>query len=236
MYLVWAPEGQTAAETRRRMLDECAPRLLALGPERCSMDLDDPDADVPSPLPPPEGERQPAAVVSIWLRRYEDRAPFEDVLADFGDRLAGYLVTESLYTDYGDNRWSAPRDWPDGTRSPGVLTVALMQQPPEIDDDEWFERWHGRQSPMSEAMQPRARYVRNTVARVLTPDAPPLRGIVEESWPTVEHLVDPMLFYGADGSEERLHENVRIMLEHVTAFLDLATLRNLTMSEYLLRS
>ena len=80
------------------------------------------------------------------------------------------------------------------------------------------------------------RYVRNAVARPVTPGAPPIEGIVEEAWPSPEHLTDPMLFYCADGDPDRMQRNLSEMLDSVTAFLDLGELRSFTTSEYLLRS
>ena len=59
-------------------------------------------------------------------------------------------------------------------RSPGVLTVALLQQHPDQTFDEWMARWHTRISPITEAIQPRSRYVRNAVFRALTDGAPPV--------------------------------------------------------------
>jgi hypothetical protein len=112
--------------------------------------------------------------------------------------------------------------------------VTLLRKPDRMTDDEWFAHWHGVQSPVSEAMQPRTRYVRNAVARAITPGAPPLRGIVEEAWPSAEHVTDPMLFYGAADAAE-LKANIDEMLASVTAFLDLDDLRSFTTSEYLLR-
>lgn len=233
-YLCWAPSGTAPAERRRVMLEVVAPALLALDPRGCSLQLDDDESDVAVPLPPPPGEPQPTALVSIWLDRYDDREPYEAILRAVSDRVAGYLVTESLYTDYGGNRWSAARDWPDGVRSPGVVMVTLLRKPDRMSDEDWYGHWHGVQSPVSEAMQPRTRYVRNSVARAVTPDAPPLRGIVEEAWPSAEHVTDPMLFYNASDADE-MQANVTEMLASVTAFLDLADLRSFTTSEYLLR-
>ena len=166
----------------------------------------------------------------------EDRERFEAVLVAATKRMAGYSVVESLYRDYGGNRWSAPRDWPDGQRSPGVLTVALLRQPPEQTLDEWMRRWHTRISPITEAIQPRARYVRNAVFRAVTDDAPPVRGIVEEAWPSLEHVTDPMLFYCADGDPERMNAHMTQMIDEITAFVDLNTLRSVTMSEWILKS
>jgi hypothetical protein len=182
------------------------------------------------------GELPPDALVSLWLDAVDDRAPYEEVLAAAAGRLAGYSVVESLYRDYGDNQWSVPRSWPDGVRSPGVLTVALLEQHPDQTLEEWITRWHTRISPITEAIQPRMRYVRNAVFRPLTDDAPPFRGLVEEAWPSLEHVTDPMLFYCADGDPERMNAHVTQMIEEINAFVDLSALRSVTMSEWILKS
>ncbi len=235
-YLCWPVPGGAPAGNGRRFVDEVAPALLALDPRGLSLQVDDADAQVPVPMPPPAGEPQPAALVSIWLDNYDTRGPFEEVLAGASDRLAGYLVTESLYTDYGGNRWSESRTWPDGERSPGVVMVTLLERPERLTYEDWVAHWHGVQSPVSEALQPRTRYVRNAVARPVTADAPPWLGIVEEAWPSAEHITDPMRFYGADGDPDRLQANLATMLDSVTAFLDLERIRSFTTSEYLLRT
>ena len=124
-----------------------------------------------------------------------------------GCTTASYLVVESLYDDYGTTPYAAPRDWPDGERSPGVLTVALIHRPEGLDYREWITRWHGTQSPVSGELQPRTRYVRNEVVRALTDGAPEIDGIVEEGWPSVEHVADPKLFFNA-ATDEELGANV----------------------------
>jgi len=221
-------------EQGRLFVEEVAPALRALAPRGLSLQVDDADAPVPVPMPPPADEPQPGALVSVWLDCYESRVPYEEVLRAVSPRVAGYLVTESLYRDYGGNHWSEPRTWPDGVRSPGVVMVTLLERPDRIPYDAWIEHWHGVQSPVSEAMQPRTRYVRNAVVRPLTPDAPPWLGIVEEAWPSAEHVTDPMLFYGADGDPDRMQAHLAEMLESVSAFLDLDRIRSFTTSEYLL--
>jgi hypothetical protein len=235
-YLCWPPAGADVTERARLAREVVAPALLALEPRGLSIQVDDADADVPVPLPPPADEPQPFLLVSIWLDRYDDRAPYEAVLADVSSKFAGYLVTESLYTDYGGNRHAPPRDWPDGARSPGVVMVTLLRRPARMRAEDWYEHWHTVQSPVSESMQPRTRYVRNAVARAITPDAPPVDGIVEESWPSAAHVTDPLLFYCADGDTEVMAANLSAMLDSVTAFLDLDELRSFTTSEYLLRT
>ena len=118
-----------------------------------------------------------------------------------------------------------PRDWPDGQRSPGVLTVGLIHRPLDLGYDEWIERWHGTQSPRSGALQPRTRYVRNEVVRALTPDAPEVHGIVEEGWPSARHVADPMLFFNTGGDRLRSGRSSRRCSTNVNACLDLARLR-----------
>lgn len=236
IYLIWRGRDADASRVRRQLLEDCAPRLLALDPRGLSLDVDDSESDVPPPIPWPAEEAPLAAVVSLWLDCYERRGPYEEILAEVGERRAGYLVSESLYSDYGTNAHAPTRDWPDGQRSPGLLTVSLLERPERLDPFKWLEHWHGTQSPVSEEMQPRCRYVRNFVVRPLTDGAPPYAGIVEEAWPSAAHVTDPMLFYGADGSPEKLRSNQRRMFESVRAFLDLDRLRVATMSEYLLRT
>jgi hypothetical protein len=235
VYLLWAPAAMGPAERRRLLLEACAPRLLAAGARRLQMNIDDEHAAVRSPAPPPPFERPFCAQVNAWVSDLEERVPLEDVLRGAGFSLAGYLVEEQVQTDYGGNEHAGPRDWPDGQRSPGILTVTCMERPRRLSRDEWLRRWHERQSPVSEAMQPRSRYVRNVVERPLTPGAPAFEGIAEEAWPSFRHLSNPFLFYGARNPLE-LVKNVAIMLYHVASFLTLWRIRTVTMSEYFLRS
>ena len=226
VYLIWSPtEGDEHARVAKQLLEDCAPRLLDLGPRGLSLNLDDAAADVPPPVPWPDGEVPLAAEISLWLDCYDRRGPYEEILADVGERLAGYLVSESLYTDYGGNRWSSPRSWPDGERSPGLLTVTLLEQPSRMRHEDWVAHWHGVQSPVSEEIQPRMRYVRNAVSWPVTQGAPPYEGIVEEAWPSARHVEDPMLFYCANGSPETLKRNLDRMLESVRGFLELERIR-----------
>ena len=236
MYLLWPEGARSRSDVAEAVLGDLAGELLGLGPLRLSIDVRDPESDIPAPVPTPEGEVPPDAVVSLWLDAVDYRTPYEEVLGAASGRLAGYSVVESLYRDYGGNQWSAPRSWPDGVRSPGVLTVALLEQHPEQSFEEWITRWHGRISPITEAIQPRMRYVRNAVFRPLTDGAPPFRGIVEEAWPSLEHVTDPMLFYCANGDPERMNAHVTQMIEEINAFVDLNTLRSVTMSEWILKS
>jgi hypothetical protein len=238
MYVLWGDGTSEQGDgLRERLLDEVAPSLFAGGGRALTVDVHDTAAAAaPPPMPTPEDEDTIAAIVSVWIDSYDRRAPFERALAQIGLRFAGYLVVESVYDDYGTTQWSGPRDWPDGERSPGVLTVALIHRPVGVEYADWIERWHGTQSPLSAELQPRTRYVRNEVVRAVTDDAPEVHGIVEEAWPSAEVVGDPMLFFNSGGDPDVMAANVSKMLESVNACLDLSRFRTATMSEYLVRS
>ena len=236
VYLVWDVPSRTGAQIRLNFLEEIAPRLLALGPHALQIDLDDDEAQVASMVPVPDDELPVRACVSLWLDALDHRGAYEDILRNTGVRRAGYLVTESLWREYGDNEHAAARDWPDGHRSPGITTLTVFDKPAGTDDETFYGHWYGHQSPMSEWMQPRARYVRNAVVRAITPGAPRYRAIVEESWPSVEHLTNLATFFGAADAPDELGERIRIMLDSTKLLYDPATMRNYTMSEYILKS
>jgi hypothetical protein len=229
VYLIWDRPSRSPDDVGAQFLDDLAPRLLALGPYGLQVDLDDAAAQVATMVKVPDDELPVRACVSIWVDAHDARAPYEAILAEAGVRRAGYLVTESMYNEYDD------RTWPDGERSPGIVTLTVFDKPPGVDDETFYGHWYGHQSPMSEWMQPRVRYVRNAIARALTPGAPHYRAIVEEAWPTVEHLTDLMTFFGAT-SNEQLGEHIRIMLDSTKMLYDPATMRNYTLSEYILKS
>jgi hypothetical protein len=238
VYLLWADDDPSAGDALRdRLLDDVAPTLLDAGALRLGVNVHDTAAaEAPSPVPTPAGELPHVAEISVWVDSYDRRAPIEATIAGVGLRHAGYLVLESLYDDYGTTEHGPPRDWPDGERSPGVLTVALIHRPEGLGYDEWIQRWHGTQSPVSAELQPRCRYVRNEVIRAVTRDAPEVHGIVEEAWPSARHVADPMLFFNAGSDPALLQANIERMLESVNACLDLSRIRNVTMSEHLVRS
>ena len=229
VYLLRAVPDPDAGETLRdRLLGDTAPALLS-SPEVRGLTVlvhDRAAAEAPSPAPAPPGEPTHVAQVSVWVDCYQRRP---QVAVD-GYDVAEHLVVESLYTDY------EARPWPDGERSPGVLTVAAIHRPQGMDDRTWLHNWHEVQSPRSGELQPRTRYVRNRVVQPLTDDAPEVDGIVEEAWPSARHVADPDLFFNGGGDPDRVRAHLEEMMTNVVACLDLERLRSTTMSEYLVRS
>ncbi|MEA1958637.1 MAG: hypothetical protein U9N44_03050, partial [Chloroflexota bacterium] len=207
------------------------------GVMKLTMYIDDEFSEVKSSAPKMYPGPELSVELAMWVDDVERHHEIEQILEPHGFTVAGYVVDESIYTEYGGNRHFHERDWPDGERSPVLMAITLMERPKKLSHDEWTKRWHGTQSPVSEAMQPRARYIRNVVLEAVTPDAPPFEGIVEEAWPSVHHYRNPFLFYGAGRMNVfKLAVNMYRMLRSVTAFLELRKIRSSTMSEYILRS
>ncbi len=238
VYLLWGrPDAVAGDALRDRLLGPIADAVLGAGARGLTVLVHDgAAAEAPSPAPGPDGEDVHVAQVSAWVDSYDRRGVLDEVVASADLPTSAYLVTESLYDDYGTTPHATARTWPDGDRSPGVVTVACVHRPAGLAYDEWIARWHGVQSPESGRLQPRTRYVRNEVVRPLSPAAPEVHGIVEEAWPSAAHVADPMLFFNADGDPERLKANVAEMLANVEACLDLPRLRSTTMSEHLVRT
>ncbi len=225
IHLMRCRPSQDGARLRERLLD-ASERLEAMGAQQIALHVTDETVGIPGPMPCPEGELPLCASVSAWVPAH-DLLDLSAVLAPLSERCDGYLVTESMWADHGQRRGS-PRDWPAGQRSPGVGTVALVRRNPALDPATFRALWYMRQSPMSEATQPRLRYVRNTVAHAITPGAAPLDGIVMESWPS-EDVVDDLLAFHLDDPE-----NLVVMMDTVGRAFDMHELRSVAMAEYLL--
>jgi len=235
VYLLWAPRDLGRAALRDTLLGTCAPRLLEAGAVQLAMHIADPESKMRSPSPTITFDRPISAAASVWLEDLARRPAIEAALAATGLQLAGYLVRETVYTDYGDNRHAAPRDWPDGQRSPGISQVTLLERPRRLAYEEWMRRWHGRMSPVSEAIQPRTRYVRNEVVEVLTPGGTPFGGIAEECWPSKRHVTNFFRYFGARRPWQ-LPGNLFKILGAVTSFLTFGRIRSTMMGEYFVRT
>lgn len=232
-YLFWGEAPAGSDSYREMLVGQLAPELVELGAERVTITVDDSGSQCDSPVPTPDGEIPLIGTASFFVPSHDRRDAVEAAVARCGLDFDGYLVSGAIYTEYGDNEWSRPRATSSGERSDAVVTVSLIHRPAGADPADWVAHWHGVQSPVSAEIQPRSRYVRNEVIRALTVNAPEVHGIVVESWPSADHIVDPMLFFNAFGDRERMNLNIGRMIESVGAFIDMDRLRNVTMSEYI---
>ena len=198
-YIVWRKAGLDIGEHRRMLLDgaaSVAPHAAAL-----TVAVGDTDAEIPEPPLLLGRGGDAAAVVSVWLDSLDDRGPVEDMLRAGDVAVDGYLVTESVPQRRAD------RDWADGEQSPGVTHCTWFPKPDRLSDDDFYRGWHEVHSPASFRLHPlRWEYVRDAVARVVTPGSPPVRAIVFERFRTNEDYADPARLYGPP---ETLDETMR---------------------------
>jgi hypothetical protein len=164
-----------------------------------------------------------SACVSLWISSSDDRQPIEGILREITPRLAGYLVTESVPREYDR------RCWPDGTTSPGVTIGTAFVEKQGLALADFYRRWHESHTPLSLRIHPLTRYIRNAVARVLTPSAPAYRALVFESVDSLSTLADLDLWYGSPAGRV---EAVRDLL----GFADYASMASVTMSETILKA
>ncbi|MEX2205517.1 MAG: hypothetical protein WEF50_04740 [Myxococcota bacterium] len=225
VYLLWRFAGEDAGTFAKRVVESAGPALVRLGARGVALHVADGEADLGASVPVRD-ERDPfAGQASFWLASVDDRARCETVLREACARVAGYLVTESVPRDF------EPRDWPDGARSPGAVMISAFPQPARLTREVFLARWHGSHTPLALEVHPLWRYVRNAVARRLTPAGPELAGIVEEHVRDARDLVDPIRFYGGP---ERAQRNMERILEDAKTFLDLEHVMSVVTSAYIL--
>ena len=168
-----------------------------------------------------------AAVVSMWTPQcYGDQtAEALRLLAAECDQLAAYLVTES-------NPLPAPIEL--GRRTTGLANVALLRRPEELDYATWLQRWQRDHTPVAIETQSTFGYTQNAVVRALTPDAPPLAGIVEELFP-IEAITDLKAFFGASDDAD-LQQRLSRMVASTSAFGANENIDTVPTSRYVLKT
>ena len=168
-----------------------------------------------------------AAVVSIWTQQcYGDQtAAALQLLEDECDQLAAYLVTESIPLQ-------APLEL--GSRTTGLANIALLRRPAELDQASWLQRWQHDHTPVAIETQSTFGYTQNAVVRALTPNAPPLAGIVEELFPA-EAITDLQAFFGA-ADDADLQQRLSRMIASTTAFGANENIDTVPTSRYVLKT
>ena len=224
VYLCWKRPELSIDAFRTRWLEQTADAVLAAGARTLTLNVADLGERIARcPLVLGEGA-QWSACVSLWLDCLDTRGAVEEELAKDCARVAAYLVTESV-----PQRW-AGRDWADRQRSPGATLVTAFPKPDRLSDEQFYGHWHGSHSVLTAEIHPFRQYIRNSVARRLTPEAAAYRGIVEERVAELEDALDMLrLFRGSA-------ENIRKGIADVDAFLDRDQISATLMSEYILAS
>ncbi len=225
VYVVWKQAASEDEAFKRELIGPVASRLRELGAGRLKVAVVDDAVRQGAGLRIGRMNPPKAGMVSFWLEQSQERAACERVLRDATAEVAGYLVVESRPLVNATQR-AQP-----GERTPGFSFVSCIQPRRDLSHEEFIRLWYEVQRDMAIETQSTFSYVRNEVVRALTPGAPPWAAIVEEGFP-IGALADPMIFYDAQGSAERLAEHQKRMFEGVQQFIALDVIECHPMSEY----
>lgn len=228
-YVLWKPASASGEAFRDALVGDVGPALLAGGAGALTVLAADAEAASVARARITRMAEPIAGMLSVWVRRVEERARVEAALAPHVARLAGYHVEESV--PLANACPPAAR----GARTPGITMLALLEKPERLAFDDWLAIWHGSHSPLAIEIQATFRYVRNVVRDALTPEAPPWRGIVEEAFPT-EAITDLQRWYRAEGDPEKTRERIGQMVSSVQRFLDIEKVESHPLGEYVLRA
>ena len=228
IHALWRDPGADPATIEKTLIGDVAPALLDLGVHGLRVLTEEPAAKAMRFGANDDGGLLTASV-GVWVDSIDEHQPVLDALAAAGCTTHAFLVTESVPLAYAD------RSWPEGTRSPGVALLTLFHKRDGLSDEEFYANWHGVQTPLSFELHPITLYMRNSIARALTPGAPAFRGIVEETVPTLEDLLDFDRFYSAGGDADELRRRMEHSMEVHDSFTDMATLQMVPCNEVLFR-
>jgi hypothetical protein len=180
-------------------------RLRAAGADRLQLNLDD-EAVAQAPLR--FGPGTPiTAVVSVWTA-----GPIGDpvaVVRDLDPTADAWRVEE--------RRPIEPPAVADGVRADALANLAFLRRPESMSPDAWRTDWLDRHTTVAIETQGTFGYVQNPVFEALTPDAPPVAGIVEELFP-MAGMTDSHAFYGSGGDDEELKRRFTRLMDSVGRF------------------
>ncbi len=231
-YVIWKPAGVSDVAFRDQLVGDTAKRILDTpGVHGLSILCPDETTEALAPARITQVDDPHCGMVNVWVDLADalDRAPIELAVRDVTARLVGYLMVESVPLLNTTHTAAV------GARTPGTTLMTSITPKEGMAYDAFLEHWQVIQREVAMETQCTYRYVRNVVVRPLTKGAPPWAGIVEEGFPT-EAVTDPMLWYKANGSQEKLEENRGRMIESVSAFLDLSKIESHPTSEYVLKT
>jgi uncharacterized protein (TIGR02118 family) len=200
-----------------QVLSETSRLIEVLGAARGAVDLPatGEEADVAAEIEATASDV--AAVLSFW----EPAAPIRasDLLIGGGGRLIGaYTVDEVVQLDYH-------RTWTEGTVSPGIKQLVFIRRHPELSHRDYSDHWRNIHGPLALAHHGFWRYVQDHVSERLTGATPELDGIAELHFREPRDMVDRMYL-----SEE----GMRLILDDVRSFVNLADLTMLITKEHLI--
>lgn len=228
VFVLFADSTEDRARLAARVRDELGPRLLELGVSGLVLHLA--DEHVAYAEAARRVRRTPGMVglVSVFTETMAEVPAVEDLLRAVVPRYAGYRVDPHVALA------NTTRLAPLGERTPDPVVVAFLERPERLSASEWRRVWREEHVPVAIETQSTFHYVRNVVREPLTKGAPPWEGIVEEGFPR-DALLDPKVWYAADGDQALFEQRFRRMMASVKKFLEPEKVESIPTSEYRLR-
>jgi len=224
VYLTFPEAGFDPAAYRDYVLGDVVAALASSGVRGLNVSLNDLQKEIPKPMLLIGEGATLGAAVSVWLDSLDVRAPIEAALGGNGERVDGYLVTESIPQACED------RTWADGERSPGLTHFTWFDKAQGISDEAFYHNWFEVHTPFSFDLHPlRWEYVRNAVARPITKDAPIVRAIVGERFRELRDYTDPGRLFG---NEKVLAQSAK----EAGDYADMSSMHSVPLSEYIVKS
>jgi len=229
MYLIWKHEADSATDFRQKLLGRVSEQLTGLGVHKLRVSVVDDDVAPAAPLRMESTMPPISGVISMWVDTAINRKPLEDAIENAVERMAGYLVTESVPIV------NTKHVVADGGRTPGMNQVVLLKKPPRLNYEDWLEIWHGSHTQVGIETQSNFGYRQNVIVRPLTYAAPVYDAIVEENFPEAA-MTDISVFYDSVGDEEKLKERQHRMMQSCRRFIDFDKIDCTPTSEYIMKS
>jgi hypothetical protein len=222
--VLWKRDGVSDDAFRDALLAE-APELARRGAKHLRIDAVDGHVAAGTRVRISRMQQPKSALVGYWVDEADLRTAVEERLARMTSRLASFLVVES--EPIPNTKHVAPL----GQRTQGFNLVTCIEPKDGLPYSEFIERWHKEHRVVALETQSTFGYVRNEIVRALTPGAPGWAAIVEEHFP-IEALTDPLVWYAAEGSQERFQKHLQRMMDSCMAFLAIDRVDSHPMSEY----
>ena len=169
-----------------------------------------------------------AASLAVWAEDGDDASAITALVGEWWPDHTVCVVTETV------PRWRTDRAVDLRHPQPGVTVTSLLHRRTDMTHVEFTAHWRDVHQPMSLRIHPQHTYVRNLVTRAGAPDAHTFDAICEEGFASIDDVLDPSRFFGADTSRP-WQDNARTIGDDVPRFLDTDHTVATIMREYRLR-
>jgi EthD domain len=174
-------------------------------------------------------DRRVTALLALWTQPETDIGDAARLVSDIWPDHDNVVVAETVVRCQSGGQTSAT------TPRSGRTVVSLMFRSPTMTRDECVRHWVEVHQPMSLRIHPQHTYVRNVVLDDPTSTGPEFDAISQEGLASVEDILEPERFFGADVSTSTWRENAVTIGDDVKLFLDRKKTTATVMFEYRLR-